>query len=169
MNVKEFDIMESKIRKETMEGYERVKAKWERKEKIDIYMTQHKIESKSFESLSTPDEMVDAMREFMQRVNCLPFHQNHRMAIALSTMNYGYDGGSEVDDNHYEYTYSIFGDETYIEGIMKSKVKDAFELLLRPPGIKKESSVTCKLMELYLNETLDFKTLRELVYGKCGI
>ena len=169
MNAKEFKVMEEKIRKETMEGYERVKAKWERKEKIDIYMTQHKVESKSFENMGTPDDMITEMNEFMHRVNCLPFHQNGRMAIVLSTMNYGYNGGSEVDDNHYEYTYNVFGGETYIEGITKSKVKDAFELLLKPQGVPKESSVSCKLMELYLNETLSFKTLQDLVYGDCGI
>ena len=167
MNIHKFDEMEVKIRVEMWAGYERVKAKWERKEEIDIYMTQHKVESKSFENLSTPDDMITEMNEFMHKVNCLPFHQNGRMAIALSTM--GYD--SEVDDNHYEYTYNIFGDETFMEAKIKAEIQSKFEILLQPPGRgrRHELSVPCKLMELYLTEVISFSTLQDLVYGDCGI
>ena len=171
MDIQEFNNMAEKIKTEMWAGYEQVKAKWESKKEIDIYMTQYKVESKSFENLGTPDDMVDAMREFMQKINCLPFHQNGRMAIALSTMNYGYDGGSEVDDNHYEYTYNILGDEAFMIAIIKADIQSKFEILLKPAGRgrRKESSVPCKLMELYLTEIISFETLQDLVYGDCGI
>ena len=171
MDIQEFNNMAEKIKTEMWAGYKRVKEKWERKEEIDIYLVQYKIESKSFENMTTPTDMISAMNEFMIKIHNLPFHQNQRVAIALSTMNYGYDGGSEVDDNHYECTYNVLGDEVYMTAIIKADIQSKFEILLQPPGKgrRKAASVPCKLMELYLTEVISFSTLQDLVYGDCGI
>lgn len=171
MDIHEFNCMAEKIKTEMWVGYEKVKAKWERKEKIDIYLIEHKIESESFANMATPTDMISEMNRFMIKIHNLPYHQDERVEIALSTADYGYDGGSEIDDNHYECTYNIFGDYTFMEGKIKADIQSKFDILLAPQGRgrRKEKSVPCKLMELYLDEIISFDTLRGLVYGDCSV
>ena len=168
MRIHEFNDMANKIKKDMWAEYEQAKEKWEQKEEINIHLIQRKIKSAFFQDMTTPHDMIDAMNEFLLDINDLPFHQNGRMEISMSTESNG--DYSEIDDNNYEYTYNVLGDQGYMEAVIKDKIRVEFGTLLKPDNyMMRAVFVPCKLMELYLDETIDFETLQDIVYGDCDI
>jgi hypothetical protein len=135
---------------------------WNYGDNLPEYVTKKEINSGYFEDCGTPDEMIEMLNEFKDRVEGLPYHIRGVYIIEINP-----DGGYIVENN-YIYSYYVHKDEVS-EHTIKTKVKKWINGQLRPESEPYTQSVDCKLLELFKEGTIDFKALQKLTYTNCDL
>lgn len=163
---------------EFLQNKKKVEAKYKRWFKADEklwnegkepkhYLRQNNIISREFAYCETPDAMRKMLDEFDKDVVDLGLHFKGDYEVMLDA--YGGDYGSSVDDNWYKYNYYVLAGKDHLQQAMTSEIKNFIAVPLKPKSQTYAQQIDCKLLQLFTEETIDFKTLQKLVYTNCEL
>ena len=172
MTLREFNQKKEKIATEVQEEYA-VEAKlWkEKKGRSSPFTSYGAVYSESFDNQFTADDIISMLQEFKEEVSRLPYHILGAEEITLEAdsdeIGYGHVTTNRV-------VYNFLGLMT-IEQVMKifpQKRIRAFvkeELIPDSKKYRYGRDVDCKLLKLFEDGNIDFKTLQKLVYSDCDV
>ena len=155
-----FDKTTAEINSEFKEAQEL----WKRKKPIsDKFLFSTNISSSDFSDYYTSKNMIDAMNDFNNDIKNLPYHINEDEYINLTVDD------DQIYYEEYTYRYSIIKAQTQVDYMIKKSVKNKFQQILMPSSESYSKYVDCKLVELFKDGAIDFKTLQKLVYTNCDL
>jgi hypothetical protein len=164
MTLEEFEEYRDKELSEARKDFKKAVAMWNKKQEIeDKYLLHTTLISEDING-RTPEEVIEVINEFYKEVSELPYHvDGSYQKLDIKT---DYDS-SEIYNDFFIYSYKTISTIERIEERVKTNVRTWFRKELKPDSEKYEQSVDCKLMELFKNGTIDFKTIQSLVYKNC--
>ena len=164
MNKEEFIELRDKTKEKAEHDFAQAEKLWKGKIAVaSALMQDNYINSDNFEYTECPEDMRNLLEAFEDRVSELPFHVKVGYSLQLDVDD-GY-----IDEQHYRYRYQVLCSPMEIEQRWKSEVKGKFREILKPKKERYSRPVDCKLMELFKDGSIDFKTLQKLVYSNCEL
>lgn len=168
ITAEEFLDNKRKVEAKYKRWYTADKKLWAEGKKPKHYLKSQYITSGNFEYCDTPKQMRSMLDEFDKNIDALGLHFDGNFMVMLDA--YGGDYGASVDDNHYKYSYKVFAEkEDHLQGQMSTEIKDFIRLALKPKSVSYTQQVDCKLLQLFVEGAIDFKTLQKLVYTNCEL
>ena len=136
-------------------------------EKYDIKFLDVKgICSDSLEYYGSPDDMIEMINEFKEK--CEQFNNNIDFKVLYVEPTSDYDSSS-IDGNYFMCTYYTVKDEIS-EFAVNNMFRDFIADELKPQEYKGYTrSADCKLLKLFMDGSIDFKTLQQITYVDCKI
>ena len=135
--------------------------------KYDIKFLDKKcIYSDYLNDYSSPDDIIEMITEFKEK--CEQFSNNINFSIKYVEPTSDYES-SIVDGNHFACTYHTVKNEIS-EFAVNNMFRDFIADELKPQKYKGYTrSADCKLLKLFMDGSIDFKTLQQITYADCKI
>ena len=157
------------IQKEVATRYANAKLAWEEHGDCDQqFLETTQIYSENIHDIDHED-IIKHIADFREDVKNLPYHIDGKESFAIKL-----DDDYRIVDYQLEYNYARFNTEargaemdTEASGA-NATFKQQLKKLLKPEEYKGFPRVIdCKLLKLYMDETIDWQTLQQLVYSDC--
>lgn len=135
--------------------------------KYDIkFLDTKSIYSNYLEDYSSPDDIIEMITEFKEK--CEPLNGNINFSIKYIEPTSEYDDSS-VNGNHFVCIYCTVKNEVS-EITINHMFRDFIANELKPQDYKGYTKhPDCKLLKLFMDGNIDFKTLQQTTYADCKI
>lgn len=118
------------------------------------------------ENYTSPEDMIEMITEFKEK--CEQFSNNINFSIKYVEPTSDYDSSS-VDGNHFACTYHTVKNEIS-EIAINYIFRNFITSELKPQDYKSYTRYPdCKLLKLFMDGSIDFKTLQQITYADCKI
>lgn len=124
------------------------------------------IYSDSLEDYSSPDDIIEMINEFKEK--CEQFNNSIDFKIVYTEPTSDYDS-QLIDGNYFMCSYYTVKDEIS-EFAVNNMFRDFIANELEPQNYKGYTRhPDCKLLKLFMDGSIDFKTLQQITYADCKI
>ena len=164
MNKEEFIELRDKTKERAEYDFSQAEKLWKYKIAVaDKFLERKNLRSRDFDTTDCPADTRTLLSMFENEVDKLSMHVQGYFDLCLGASD------SYIDEQHYRYRYRVLCSPMEIEQRWKYEVKNKFKENLKPKKERYSRPVDCKLMELFKDGSIDFKTLQKLVYSDCEL
>lgn len=177
MILEEFNQLWLATDKRVKEEYKEAKAKWEKNDFSfnDKFKTSKYVYSDCIKGYTSQEviavikeyekEVTETKGEIVQKVHSYQLENEVLQVEFTGDEEYG-----EVDTVYFSTEFNIFREvEDITESYSKYVFREIITNKLKPESESYASTVDCKLLQLFKDATIDWKTLQKLTYKDCEL